>query len=208
MMKRPYPCPKSDCCKSYTTRFSLRRHMTSHMLVKQHTCVICFKSFTLSQYLKEHMFIHTDQKPFQCDFPGCKRAFRQAGKLSLHKKLHTNILFAVQRVKNAAAAPLQPLAPMLRLSSDHDSSSESKLMLVPDQKLTFGSPEKCPMTTEDDLSKVVEEELQESEKEVHEPDVAKSDVLSSNVNTNVDMTPEEEVQQGFSTNMETEKNNQ
>lgn len=58
-MKRPYPCPKADCHKSYTTRFSLRRHMTSHMSVKQHTCVICFKSFTLSQYLKEHMFIHT-----------------------------------------------------------------------------------------------------------------------------------------------------
>jgi KRAB domain-containing zinc finger protein len=58
-MKRPYPCPKQGCKKTYTTRFSLRRHMTSHMAIKQHTCCICFKSFTLNQYLKEHMFIHT-----------------------------------------------------------------------------------------------------------------------------------------------------
>ena len=98
-MKRPFVCTKATCAKSYTTRFSLRRHMTSHLQVKQHICVICFKSFTLSQYLKEHTYIHTGQKPFQCDFPGCSRAFRQAGKLSLHKKIHSNIVFSIQKCK-------------------------------------------------------------------------------------------------------------
>jgi len=72
---------------------------------------ICFKSFSLSQYLKEHMFIHTGQKPFECDFPGCTRAFRQAGKLSLHKKTHTYKIFSVQKCEKDAPA-MQPLDAM------------------------------------------------------------------------------------------------
>ena len=58
-MKRPFVCKKTGCNKSYTTRFSLRRHVTSHSSIKQHVCVLCFKSFTLAQYLKEHTYIHT-----------------------------------------------------------------------------------------------------------------------------------------------------
>ena len=103
-MKRPFLCKKAGCNKSYTTRFSLRRHLTSHQEVKQHVCVLCFKSFTLAQYLKEHTYIHTGQKPFQCDFPGCDKAFRQAGKLSLHRKFHQNIIFSVQHTRKREAA--------------------------------------------------------------------------------------------------------
>ena len=53
----------------------------------------------MAQYLKEHTYIHTQQKPFKCDFEGCTRAFRQAGKLSMHKKVHQNIIFSIQKVK-------------------------------------------------------------------------------------------------------------
>ena len=92
-LDRPFACKVPGCKKTYTTRFSLRRHIASHSSVKQHACMLCFKTFTLAQYLKEHMYIHTQQKPFKCDYPGCDRAFRQAGKLSMHKKLHQNIIF-------------------------------------------------------------------------------------------------------------------
>ena len=104
-MKRPYECKVATCDKSYTTRFSLRRHIASHSAIKQHACVLCFKTFTLAQYLKEHTYIHTQQKPFKCDFDGCTRAFRQAGKLSMHKKVHQNIIFAVHRVKRNRIDP-------------------------------------------------------------------------------------------------------
>ena len=58
-MKRPYECKVQGCDKTYTTRFSLRRHIASHSAIKQHVCVLCFKTFTLAQYLKEHTYIHT-----------------------------------------------------------------------------------------------------------------------------------------------------
>lgn len=62
-------------------------------------CVICFKKFALGQYLKEHTYIHTGQKPFKCPYEGCTKAFRQAGKLSMHKKIHQNKIFIVQKMK-------------------------------------------------------------------------------------------------------------
>jgi uncharacterized Zn-finger protein len=94
-MKRPYECKYVECDKKFTTRFSLRRHISTHAPAKQYICLICYKKFALGQYLKEHTYIHTGQKPFRCPYQGCTKAFRQAGKLSLHKKLHQNKIFIV-----------------------------------------------------------------------------------------------------------------
>lgn len=98
-MKRPFECKYDDCDKKFTTRFSLRRHLATHAPAKQFVCVICFKKFALGQYLKEHTYIHTGQKPFKCPYANCTKAFRQAGKLSMHKKLHQNKIFMVQKCK-------------------------------------------------------------------------------------------------------------
>ena len=102
--KRPYVCPRSNCKKTYTTRFSLKRHLASHNS-KNFVCHVCGKKFALSQYLKEHSYTHTGQKPFVCEFPGCYRQFRQAGKLSMHKKIHRNILFRIHKVKKTDKKP-------------------------------------------------------------------------------------------------------
>lgn len=111
-MKKPFVCKYEGCTKAYTTRFSLRRHIESHSAVKPHVCMLCFKTFTLAQYLKEHTYIHTEQRPFKCDFAGCNRSFRQAGKLSMHKRTHRVPIFKVEKVKrlsvlsqNVAAEP-------------------------------------------------------------------------------------------------------
>ena len=85
---REYSCDYGNCTNKYKTKYSLKRHYLTHMGVKQYKCKFCDKRFSLSQYLQEHMYIHTGEKPFTCKFPGCGKKFRQAGKLSIHKKQH------------------------------------------------------------------------------------------------------------------------
>lgn len=40
------------------------------------------------RYLKEHIYVHTKDKPYVCGIGDCEKRFRQAGKLSLHRRTH------------------------------------------------------------------------------------------------------------------------
>lgn len=66
----------------------MKRHKVIHTKDKNFECEYCGKRFALYQYLKEHVYIHTDDKPYVCGIGGCKKCFRQTGKLSLHRKTH------------------------------------------------------------------------------------------------------------------------
>ena len=79
-----------DCGKSFTNKHSLKRHKVTHDPNKKYKCDICSKAFSLPQYLKEHKIVHTGERPFIWNFPGCGKSFRQAGKLSIHRKEHTS----------------------------------------------------------------------------------------------------------------------
>ena len=86
-----YPCKYVGCKRHYKSKFSLRRHCLSHMNDRRHRCPYCSKGFALAQYLREHIHIHTGAKPFVCPHPGCGKQFRQAGKLSIHRKEHNSL---------------------------------------------------------------------------------------------------------------------
>lgn len=82
-----YCCMINDCTKSYTTKFNLKRHVEiTHLKQKKHKCDYCEKFFVSQQNLKEHIFIHTGAKPYQCTI--CSEYFRQISQLSLHKRNH------------------------------------------------------------------------------------------------------------------------
>eukprot|EP00357_Protocruzia_adherens_P034316 CAMPEP_0115012040 /NCGR_PEP_ID=MMETSP0216-20121206/24453_1 /TAXON_ID=223996 /ORGANISM="Protocruzia adherens, Strain Boccale" /LENGTH=316 /DNA_ID=CAMNT_0002380927 /DNA_START=197 /DNA_END=1147 /DNA_ORIENTATION=- len=81
-------CEKPGCDKMFKSKYTLRRHMATHVDIKRFVCQFCDKRFALKQYLKEHLYIHTGESPYTCPFPDCGRSFKQAGKLSMHKKLH------------------------------------------------------------------------------------------------------------------------
>jgi len=49
-------------------------------------CHMCFKEFSSSSYLNEHMRLHSGAKPFKCDT--CNIAFRFKSNLRAHKRKH------------------------------------------------------------------------------------------------------------------------
>jgi uncharacterized Zn-finger protein len=75
--------------------------------------------------LKEHTYIHTGQKPFKCPYEGCTKAFRQAGKLSMHKKFHQNKIFIVQKVKKRSAT--MKVSKIQSEAISHESTSDLKI---------------------------------------------------------------------------------
>ena len=52
------------------------------------TCNICSKELSSKQNLKHHMNIHTCERPFRCNYPGCLAAYKHASQLSNHKIIH------------------------------------------------------------------------------------------------------------------------
>lgn len=90
--------------KSFTNKHSLKRHKTTHDPNKKYKCEVWSKSFSLPQYLKEHKVVHTNARPFVCKFPGCNKSFRQAGKLSIHKKEHINDRKSTAKVQSKRKA--------------------------------------------------------------------------------------------------------
>ena len=84
--KKPVQCPFEGCTRTYSTKYSMWRHLSTHNPNRQFECLYCKKRFALAQYLKDHYHVHTGAKPYKCDFPGCGQGFSQTGKLSQHKK--------------------------------------------------------------------------------------------------------------------------
>jgi uncharacterized Zn-finger protein len=81
-----HKCDFRDCEKLFSTKYSLKRHIMKHSNKKRHICKHCQKGFTLPQYLEEHEYTHTGEKPFVCGVGECIEVFRQRGKLSIHRK--------------------------------------------------------------------------------------------------------------------------
>lgn len=60
----------------------------SSSTLKKHKCKICEKRFTRPSSLQTHMYSHTGEKPFPCDYEGCGRHFSVVSNLRRHKKVH------------------------------------------------------------------------------------------------------------------------
>lgn len=59
---------------------------------KKHKCPLCFARFQRPEHVKRHLKSHSDEKPFECDFPNCDRRFNRKDNLKAHlKKIHGKV---------------------------------------------------------------------------------------------------------------------
>ncbi|XP_040184141.1 zinc finger protein 408 [Rana temporaria] len=89
--QRPYRC--EDCGKSFARRPTLRIHRKNYCTPRTDDtktpllCTVCNKQLANSCSLRNHMLVHTGEKPYTC--PDCGSTFRHKGNLRIHQRLHT-----------------------------------------------------------------------------------------------------------------------
>ena len=79
-----------ECEFIFSSKYALNRHVREvHQKQQDYVCVHCSKQFTQQSNLKQHMVIHYNAKPYQCQHEGCKAAFTTKQCLQVHyRKVH------------------------------------------------------------------------------------------------------------------------
>lgn len=73
------------CKKTFANVYRLQRHMISHdesTDLRKFKCEQCGKAFKFKHHLKEHIRIHSGEKPFECS--NCRKRFSHSGSYSSH----------------------------------------------------------------------------------------------------------------------------
>ena len=78
------PCSQCGMMVGNMGRHIQVKHTPNHL--KKHRCEVCGKGFADSANLKDHINIHTGEKPHKCKY--CSAAFASKGTHAMHEKGH------------------------------------------------------------------------------------------------------------------------
>ena len=113
-------CPAEGCRRMFTRSKNLDRHIKAlHSEDHPYKCLYCDKPLSSKQNLKEHISIHTGERPYACREFGCTARFRQGSQLCAHKRLHRALRQASdQREVRAVKVTYTQLTSLLARDSD------------------------------------------------------------------------------------------
>ena len=80
--EKPYKC--KFCSSCFAGGSARNMHQRAHQ--KKHNCDVCGKDFSTNQHFKDHMNIHTGEKPYKCKF--CSACFASVGNHAAHNRSH------------------------------------------------------------------------------------------------------------------------
>uniref|UniRef100_A0A5S6QVF5 C2H2-type domain-containing protein n=1 Tax=Trichuris muris TaxID=70415 RepID=A0A5S6QVF5_TRIMR len=86
--EKAVPCPLHACRKTFINERVAQRHVQVHRS-RVHVCITCGKAFSNASKLKRHHLVHSREKQFQCEVPGCSKRFTLSFNLKRHMKTHT-----------------------------------------------------------------------------------------------------------------------
>ena len=75
------------CKKMFCTNDSLKQHLRVHTKERPYKCKICNKGFTQASAVKVHLRIHSEDKQYKCKY--CSKTFITRQNLMVHERVHT-----------------------------------------------------------------------------------------------------------------------
>lgn len=86
--RRSYKSKNSQCQVCGKLVKGIQMHMLTHSGEKRHKCSYCTKSFTQSGQLKRHINSHLNIRNYKCPEPGCSRTFVDPSSVTKHMVVH------------------------------------------------------------------------------------------------------------------------
>ena len=87
--ERPFVCKVETCKKAFYSSGDLKSHEKTHSGLKPFECPTCGKALSSRNALKVHTkALHTLERPFKCEVPGCGMTYMTRLDLDRHVKKH------------------------------------------------------------------------------------------------------------------------